>query len=324
MTASARATLLIGLGVLLAACSHSDPEARALPVPGGSAGAIGTNAGNGKNASGNADSSDRGNSTNTDQSSDAQNNDSDTDDSDDSTGDSAEPKVPDGTLTYTIVYTGHSELNTSEKHNVFDVSRRLQVTSRLYGSAAPSRENNAFSGKMEACGNDSACQQAVMMSLMAKGNSALEQNLHAMDRDRTWTRLGGPCHGTASVDDKGDNHWKGWDTKLNGRVSQQGTTTFDCRHVSLGIDFSGLELAAQMEAHTYTLTLPRFEMEARYVFGDQAPTTRLVDFPSVVVKDVRFTTLEAPLHGSATVQNLDNPTEPLTAKVDWTFTPDAK
>jgi hypothetical protein len=126
------------------------------------------------------------------------------------------------------------------------------------------------------------------------------------------------------VDDKGDNHWKGWDTKLNGRVSQQGTTTFDCRHVSLGIDFSGLELAAQMEAHTYTLTLPRFEMEARYVFGDQAPTTRLVDFPSVVVKDVRFTTLEAPLHGSATVQNLDNPTEPLTAKVDWTFTPDAK
>ncbi|MGN6313355.1 MAG: hypothetical protein ACTHMO_06315 [Rhodanobacteraceae bacterium] len=318
-------TCCIVLCALLAACGHADPDARTLPAPGGSAGAISAHGGEGANATDDSGLSDQGNPSNADDGpGDAQDDGSSTDDADGSTTGSTEPKVPGGTLTYTVVFSGHSELDTSEKHNVFDVLRRLQVTSRLYGSAVPSRENNAFTGKMEACGDDSACQQAVMMSLMAKGNSALEQNLHAMGRDRTWRRLGGPCHGTASVDDKGDNHWKGWDTKLNGRVSQQGTTTFDCRHVSLGIDFSGLELAAQMETHTYKLTLPRFQMEARYVFGDKAPTTRFVDFPSVVIKDAKFTTLEAPLHGSATVQNLDNPTEPLTAKVDWTFTPDAK
>lgn len=328
----ARAALLICMGGLLAACGHGDPVAHTPPASGASTLAIAANGGGSDNSSGQGGSSDQGQSSNGgDNSDNPRNDDSNSDDTEDSNADSAKPRVPNGTLTYTVVFSGHSEVDTNEKHNVFDVARKLQVTSQMRGAAimaavhAPTMD--ALNKKMEACGDDSACQQATAMSFATQQRSALEQDGHALvatlGRDRSWQSMA-PCHGTASVEDRGDNHWKGWDTQLNGRVSYQGTSTFDCGPFSAKVTFNDLDLVARTDTHTYTLTLPRFQMEARYIFGDKAPTTRWVDFPSVVVKDVKFTTLDAPLHGSATLQNLDNPTEPLTEKVDWTFTPDAK
>lgn len=328
------AALLCVAGLLTACGGHTDQQARNLPPRDGAGTAGRTGGGTSHHPSdqnGPAKASSMMGST--------QDDDSSPDDSGDPAADSPKPKVADGTLTYTIIFTGHGEVNTNEKHNWFDVSRRLQVTSRMHGSATNgqppvSSTMDALNKKLEACGDDDACKQSAAMSFAMQNRSAMEAVGHseiaAIGRDRIWQSTA-PCRGTANVSDKGDNHWKGWDTELNGRVSQSGDQSFDCQNLAPERHFDGPSLAARMDNHTYTLTLPRFQMDVRYVFGDKAPETRQVNFPDLIIKDVKFTTLDAPLHGSVTLHTGDgsgntlyDPSAPLTAKVDWTFTPDAK
>ncbi len=334
-----RAAALLFLAGLLTACGgNTDPHARDLPPPGGVANAAGTGSGPASATSGGGGASDQDSrSKSGGNSSAARENDSDVADQGDSSGDSPKQEIPDGTLTYTIVLSGHSVLDTSGKHDVYDVARRLQVTSRMHGSpiaaglgAAPTMD--ALNKKIEACHGNETCERSVALGFAMQHSDTLAEESHrataAVGRD--WLKAT-PCTGTASVNDTGNNQWKGWDTQLNGRISKQGTKTFDCNEARYESNFNRLELAARTDTHRYALTLPSFQMETRYVFGDKPPTTDLVNFPELVIKDQPFTALDKPLHGSVTLHTGDgsgnelyDPDGPLTAKVDWTFTPNAK
>ena len=332
-----RAAATLCLAGLLAACGgNTDPHARTPQPSPGVAGASGS--GPASAASNGGGASDAGNSSNPGgSSSDTGKDGSNAPDREDSSSDASGPKIPDGTLTYTIVLSGHSVVDTSGKHDVYDVARKLQVTSKMHGSpiaaglsAAPTMD--ALNKKIEACNGDESCERSVAMGFAMQHRDALTEDSHrttaAVGRD--WLKAT-PCTGTASVDDTGNDQWKGWDTQLNGRISKQGTKTFDCNEGAYESDFDHLELAARTDTHSYTLTLPSFKMEARYTFGDKPPTTELVNFPGLVIKDQSFTTLDVPLHGSVTLRTGDgsgnelyDPEGPLTAKVDWTFTPDKR
>lgn len=327
-----RATALLCLAGLLAACGgHTDQHAHDLSPPDGAGTAGRTGGGASPNPSGRDDPAKAGTVGAT------QDDDSSADDSDGSTANAPEQEIPDGTLTYTIVLSGHSVLDTSGKHDVYDVSRKLQVTSRMHGapiaaglSAAPTMD--ALNKKIAACNGDAACEQSVALGFAMQHSDTLVKESHrataAVGRD--WLKTA-PCKGLASVNDSGNNQWKGWDTQLNGHLSKQGTKSFECNEVPYKADFDRLELVARTDTHRYVLTLPPFRMEARYVFGNKAPTTDQVNFPGLVIKDQPFTTLDKPLHGSVTLHTGDgsgnelyDPEGPLTAKVDWTFTPNAK
>lgn len=324
------AALPIALGILLVACSHADPDAKALRSAGG-----GASSGSHSPADQNVPSQDDPSEASSTPGS-TQDDPDDTAD-DDETPPPEEPKVPGGMLTYTIVFTGHSEVHTFEQKSSFDVSRRIQVTSRLKGMTAPGVVSTPtaedLGRKLQACGNDSSCQHSVAMSFAFQRQAGLEQDVNrqlaALRRDRAWQSTD-QCHGMASVDDKGNKQWLHWDQNLDGHVSLKGSQSFECKEVPPEFHFEGPALLANLANHTYTLTLSGFGMWVQLSSGNAAPRKDLMHFPGIVIKDVKFTSLDKPLSGSMTLHPGDGGNElygkdsPIIAKVDWTFTPDAK
>lgn len=330
----------IVLCTLLVACGHTDPDTRTLPALGGSAGAVGASgAGGGSGVSGGSDPSDQTGPADTSTSGNTR--DSGSGDEDDD-GSRALREVPGGTLTWTVVYKGNGTTRTTEFKEVATLQRRMEGKAHMVGIAGDPGKKIAtplddINKTMQACGDDMACQQAAAMQAMAKMQqnpdaikSGMQKAQDESQRDTTWGA--DSCSARAKADDTAT--WSGmtplgFNTGVGTRIGGQAIS--NCT-VQLEEGDVRPRLVADGTSKTYELALPSAEIRVTgTIAGKTESVPRIVQFPPLLIRGVKYTTLAGPLSGSATVKSgtdrgvwSEGWTIPLTEEVSWTFTPDAK
>jgi hypothetical protein len=329
-----QAAVSIVLTVLLAACGASDDDARTLPPPAGAAGA--TNAGGGGTAGGDA-------STDADTPPPTQDDDDGAGDDDVAAGDDQDDSdwpelrdVPDGTLTWTVVYNGTGTTRNSEAKEVAVLHRELHGTAHMRGGmgnpdeAPPSTPMDDINKAMAACGDDMACQQQAAMRAMAmarKDPAALERGMRdamaEVQRDTTWGAMS--CSAVGKADDKAT--WSGmtplgFNTGVGTRAGQRAID--DCG------SSEAPRLVADDNSKTYALSLPSalIRVDGRRD-GRAEPVPRTVEFPQLRIEGIAYATLDRPLKGRTTLHQgrghgiwSEGWDIALTEQVSWTFTPD--
>ncbi|MGN6313354.1 MAG: hypothetical protein ACTHMO_06310 [Rhodanobacteraceae bacterium] len=340
-TRSTRLALLICFSILLAGCGHTDPDTRTSPAPGGSAGVSRANSGNGKSASGNEDFADEDNPSNgNDSSGDTQDDDSGADGQGDSGGEWTSRKVPDGTLTFTVILKADDIRKSRDEQEVATLQRSVQGRVRMQGIAGnhrgsqPAGPMDGIREAMDGCGSDMTCKQKMLMQKLqqqgdvaAIGQSAYEAHL----RDTTWS--GTSCSAHVKITDKAT--WSGATATgfRTGHAIRSGEDSVDCSHDFSVANEDGPRLDVFDASKTYDLTLPQLRLEATTTFvgGPTEPSEVPVILPGIIIKGAHYDSLDKPLDGSATVRigagrGLWNEhwEIPLTEEVSWTFTPDAK
>ena len=328
--------LLIASSMALAGCQHSDSDPRALPAgPGGAATDSGSPA-HGTSAGG----------TNLDQDEDTPN----AEDEDGDSGDSASAdddwpahrQVPNGTLTWTVVYKGTGTTQTPEQKEVAVLQRRMEGKAHLGGFAGNPRKQVAtplddINKAMQACGDNAACQQAAAMRAMAKVRqdpqgfeNGLKTAQAESQRDTSWSA--DSCSAHATVDDTAT--WSGITSDgFNTSVATRrgGQAVADCI-VQIEEGDRRPRLVADDTSKTYELALPPADLRVTgTIAGRVESVPRLVRLPPIVIRGVKYATLEKPLSGSITVKSgsgrgiwSEGWEIPLAEQVTWTFTPDAK
>jgi hypothetical protein len=123
-------------------------------------------------------------------------------------------KVPDGTLTYRIVLSGHAEANgPGESRGQVKIERQFEATVRMHGSVT--NDPNALAGgaqmmslekAAEACGDDQDCMMRAVTAMSSGQREALnreaQHTVDALGSDTGWSHLPDTsCQGSARVDD---------------------------------------------------------------------------------------------------------------------------
>ena len=339
---SLRLALLICAGALLVACGRSDPDSRTLPAPAGSVGAMGSGTAGGASPSGKNGSPDQGGpARNGSVSGDPQDEDGSGDDEDDGSW-PALRKVPGGTLTWLVTYKGNGTTETSEHKEAATLSRQMEGRAHMVGSAGNPRKHIArplddISKAMDACGDDTACQQAAAMRAVAR----MQQNPDAIERgmenaqaeyqrDTIWGA--DSCTAKAKADDKAV--WSGMTSEgfNTGVATRRGGQALEDCTVQIEEGDVRPSLVADDASKTYQLALPPGEIRVTGTLaGRVEPTPRRVSFPPLLIKGIKYDSLDKPLSGSATVHMgagkgiwSEGWAVPLTEEVSWTFTPDGK
>jgi len=348
MRISMQAAASICLAALLAACSSQagDDDVRKLPEPAGAAGVSAEGVGGGDLTSGND-----GTATDADAAGPTQADDDAVADADEgnvvdsgSESDDDWPdlrKVPDGTLSWTVVYTGTGTTQNSEMKEVAVLHRELHGTAHMRGGAGnpneapPATPVDGISRAMDACGDDMGCQQAAalrMMALARKDPGALERGMRdAMaegQRDTTWGAVS--CGAVGKADDKAT--WSGM-TPLGfntGVGTRSGTRAINDCSMQMAEGDTRPRLVADDNSRTYELALPSALIRVTGELGGRVePVPATVEFPPLLIKGIGYATLDRPLTGSATLHQgrghgvwSKGWDIPLTEEVSWTFTPD--
>lgn len=250
--------------------------------------------------------------------------------------------VPAGTLAWTVVYKGTGTHQNSESKEVVVLQRKLQGQAHMAGFTGnpeeppPATPMDGINKAMEACGDDTGCQQEVtarMMAMARKDPGALEHGMRdAMAerlRDTTW--VGDSCTAVGEVDDT--STWTGMTEAgiRTGHGTRGGKRTLDDCATQVAEGDSRPRLVADDNTKTYKLALAPGVIRVPATFDGAVEQSlgRDVEFPALVVEGIRYDRLDRPLKGSATLhmgsdRGLYNESwgMPLTETVSWTFTPD--
>lgn len=252
-------------------------------------------------------------------------------------------KVPDGTLTYSFVETGHgSRTGMGIRHDSITINHRFSVTAHMRGRVGGATEQEQHQDNtppqlagiqkaMDACGDDMACQQRAAMQVMQMSqeqmqamNRASRENSARSYRNVTWYNT--DCHGTASIDDSdvGD----GLDTATEGEPqpvswndTTRGSSQFDCTNSFPGASNGASSLVADGNSNHYDIVLRGGKIQATDSH-DGKPESRPheIAFQDFTAKGLKFDSLDKPFSGSRTL----HPGKNRTMVVTWTFTPDTK
>jgi hypothetical protein len=324
-----RLASLIALCMLTASCGSADPDT--LPATGASAGSGSHgNAPASQAATDAAGPAKAGSALGAVQ-------DEDSPDDDDS-GWPAPRQIPAGTLTWTVVYKGNGTTQTRDAKEVAVLLRQMHGKAHMIGMAGSQKHVasplDGINKAMDACGDDMACQQAAAMRAVTRDPDAIRRGLQKAQaesrRDTTWAAES--CSADGKADDTAT--WSGMtENGFNtGTATRRGTQSIvDCT-VQLEEGDTRPRLVTDDASKTYELALPPAEIRVTGTLaGKTEPVPRVVRFPPVLVRGVKYTSLEGPLSGSVVVKSgagrgiwSEGWTIPLTEQVTWTFTPDAK
>lgn len=259
----------------------------------------------------------------------------DGDSADDDGSDWPAPRqIPAGTLTWTVVYKGNGTTQNREAKEVAILQRQMHGTAHMVGAMGNAGDTptsaplEGMNKAMEACGDDMACAQRAAMAMVGRDPGALERSVsNAMaeaQRDTLWGA--DACDITGQADDK--STWSGM-TPL-GFNTGHGTRAGKQEVEGCG-EGDPPGLVADDNTHTYKLTIPqaRIRVPATFDGKREASLGRFVMFPALAVEGVRYSRLDRPLTGSATLHTgsgiglySEGWSVPLSEEVRWTFTPD--
>ncbi len=250
--------------------------------------------------------------------------------------------VPDATLTYHVVLTGHgSGKGRDGGTDSMSLERHFDITVRLHGEAAtaapqaPSADSAlaALQHAAESCGDDRACVMRAAMGMSGARREALHheasQMVATLGADSSWTYWpGAACHGKASVSanetyagmDVGEGYAKR--VVSNGRVA--GKADIDCHEQD--IDYTMTVLAHG----GFELKVPAQQVDAVVTYDHgMAPDHATVRIPGITIKggpadSPRYGRKVYPKLFTETVSPVYHATVnvPVKAQVSWTFTPD--
>lgn len=258
-------------------------------------------------------------------------------------------KVPDGTLTYRIVLSGHAETNgPGAAHGQVKIARQFEATVRMHGSVT--NDPNAMAGgaqmtslqkAAEACGEDQACLMRAISAMSSDQRQALnreaQHTIAAIGSDTAWThRFQTPCQGSASVDDSSAHTGRaddgeGVSVMVSGHATRIGKRKVDCSD-----EDGNFTLITHDGGKTYDVQMPSVEVEVTINEFDPhiPPYQRRVTIPEIHLKDLVAARLDGPQGGhkifpklqtvSGPVNYISLPTVPLKAEVSWTFNPDGQ
>ena len=331
-----RAAIPFCVALLLAACSGQASDNDDVPKPIGAAGNA-SGAGNGG-----SDGTQAATTSTTGNPADAQAQ-ADPDADDDGDDDGADwpdaRDVPGGTLAWTVVYTGTGRTSNSEATEVAVLHRKLEGTAHMTGAMGNAGDTphpmplENINKAMEACGDDMACQRKAAMQAMA----AIQQDPGAFERS-----VGG-----AMTEAYRDTLWGADDCDITGEADDKATwsgmtpggfnTGHGVRAGKQAVEGCGEgdppRLVADDNTHTYRLEIPqaRIRVPATFDGGVEPDPARNVMFPALVVEGVRYSRLDRPLKGSASLRTgsgigvySEGWSMPLAEEVSWTFTPDPR
>jgi hypothetical protein len=246
--------------------------------------------------------------------------------------------VPGGTLAWTVVYKGTGTTKTPEMEEVVVLHRKLEGTAHMSGAMGNAGDTphpkplEDINKAMEACGDDMACQRKAAMQAMAamqKDPDAFERSMRGAmteaQRDTLWAA--DDCDITGEADDKAT--WSGMTP--GGFNTGHGVRTGRQAVEGCG-EGDPPRLVADDNTHTYKLTIPqaRIRVPASFDGKREESLGRFVMFPALAVEGVRYSRLDRPLKGSASLRTgsgiglySEGWSMPLVEEVSWTFTPDA-
>lgn len=257
-------------------------------------------------------------------------------------------KIPDGTLTYRIVLSGHAEANGAKQfHGQVKIERQFEATVRMHGSVTS--DPNALAGgtqmmslqkAAEACGDDQACLMRAVNAMSSGQRQALnreaQHTVDALGSDTGWSHVGNtPCQGSASVDDSSSHTGRaigeGISAMDSGHATRVGKSSIDCSN-----DDGNYTLITHGGGKTYDVQFPSVEVEVTVdEFNPHSPPyKRQVTIPELKLKDLVAARLDGPQGGHKIIPVLQTvtgpvsyvgmPGVPLKAEVSWTFNPDGQ
>jgi hypothetical protein len=187
----------------------------------------------------------------------------------------AQDGVPDGTLAYTLVVTGHAD-TTADDGSSIDSRIHWQVEGRFHlkGYAIASQAGldarndsavlSAASGleqAVSACGDDQACMASAAMHYAQTHQSAAAAvrnagaRHHVLGRNPAWQFLGGECDATGVVDDSetdtGTDVGEGYSKSESDYGTRVGKHSLECGSVG-----SRLKMTGDSSSRTYALAIP--------------------------------------------------------------------
>jgi hypothetical protein len=335
------AALPFCVAMLLAACGSQAADSDATPVAGGVAG---TASGARSGGTGAAQAESGGASTTDDGATAQAQADADDGGGEDGGGEDGSDwpelrDVPDGTLTWTVVYTGTGTTENSESKEVVVLHRKLEGTAHMTGAMGNAGDTptsaplDDINKAMEACGDDMACQRKAAMQAMAairKDPKAFERSvggaMKEAQRDTLWAA--DDCDITGEADDR--STWSGmtplgFNTGHGVRAGKQAVE--GCG------EGESARLVADDNTHTYRLAIPQARIRVPASFNGKREESlgRYVLFPALEIKGMRYARLDRPLKGSASLRTgsgtglySEGWSTPLAEEVSWTFTPDPR
>lgn len=262
----------------------------------------------------------------------------------------AQDGVPDGTLVYTLVVTGHAD-TTADDGSRIDSNIHWQVDGRFhlkgYAVASPSgalalQNDSAVSSTISgleqavaACGNDQACMASAAMHYAQTHRSAAAAIRTAASRhgqfgrNPEWQFLGGDCSATGAIDDSetdsGTDIGEGYSKARSDHGTRVGKHPLECKFGG-----SGPRITGDSSSHTYTLMIPWLDIPTTVSgdgIGSRSATLhdRALKFTGLRLrplhdvqhgsKVLRRTMAASPIHGVPT-------RIPIRETLTWTFTPD--
>jgi hypothetical protein len=260
----------------------------------------------------------------------------------------AQDGVPDGTLAYTLVVTGHAD-TTADDGSSIDSRIHWQVEGRFHlkGYAIASQAGldarndsavlSAASGleqAVSACGDDQACMASAAMHYAQTHQSAAAAvrnagaRHHVLGRNPAWQFLGGECDATGVVDDSetdtGTDVGEGYSKSESDHGTRVGKHSLECGSVG-----SRLKMTGDSSSRTYALAIPWLDIPVT-VSGDgigSSPGT--VHGQDLKLIGLRLRPLHDVQHGSKVVRRTMTaspvygiPTHiPIRETLTWTFTP---
>ena len=257
-------------------------------------------------------------------------------------------KVPDGTLTYRIVLSGHAEANgPGESRGQVKIERQFEATVRMHGSVTNDPNSLAGGAQMmslqkaaEACGDNQACLMRAVNAMSSGQRQALnreaQHTVDALGSDTGWAHLGNtPCQGSASVNDSSSHTGRAIGEGISAMVSNHATRigkrSIDCR-----IEDDDYALITHGGGKTYDVRFPSVEVEVTVdEFNPSVPPyQRQVRIPELKLEDLVAARLDGPQGGHRIIPVLQTvtgpvsyvgmPGVPLKAEVSWTFNPDGQ
>ncbi|MHB1058877.1 MAG: hypothetical protein ACYC0F_13450 [Rhodanobacter sp.] len=255
-------------------------------------------------------------------------------------------KIPDGTLTYRIVLSGHAEARgPDEFHGQVKIERQFEATVRMHGSVTTDPDAAAGGSQMmslqkavEACNDDQACMMRAVNAMSSGQREALnreaQHTVAALGSDTGWSHIAGtPCRGSASVNDSSSHTGRAVGEGISEMVSNHAT-----RIGKHGIDCSDDDytLITHGGGKTYDVQFPSVEVEVTIDEFNPGipPYQRRVRIPELKLKGLVAARLDGPQGGhkifpvlqtvAGPVSYRGMPGVPLKAEVSWTFNPDGQ
>lgn len=262
----------------------------------------------------------------------------------------AQDGVPDGTLAYTLVVSGHAD-TTADDGSRIDSHIHWQVQGRFHlkgfavassAGALDAKNNSALATTaagleqaVAACGNDQACMASAAMhyaqthqsGVAAMRNAASHH--HALAKDPAWQFLGGDCDATGTVNDSetdsGTDVGEGYSKAESDHATRTGKHSLECKYGG-----SGLKMTGDSSRHTYALAIPWLDIPVT-VSGDEIGSrSGSVHGHDLKLVGLRLRPLHDVQHGSKVIRRTMTasplygiPTRiPIRETLTWTFTPD--